>query len=301
MPLAPQPTIKDWIALVLLSFMWGTSFLFTKIALEQLRPATVVTFRLGLGAVVLLAVLYWRGAPLPRGRWLWIHLLALSALGNTLPFQLIAWGQQSIDSGLAAMLIAWMPLGVLVLAHFFVPGESMTTARTAGMLLGFAGVAILVGPDALWRIGGDSAAMLSQAAMLAAALCYAVNAVLARHLPPGDVAVHTAATVSLAAMTMLPVGAADGLAAAGALSWRAIFALAWLGIVSTALATILYFRIIASAGPTFLSLINYLIPPIAIVAGALVLGERPAPSSLLALAIILVGIGVSQRPVSPSP
>jgi drug/metabolite transporter (DMT)-like permease len=275
--------------------MWGTSFLFTKIALEQLQPVTVVTFRLGLGAVVLLAMLWWRDSPLPRGGRLWLHLLVLSALGNTLPFQLIAWGQQSIDSGLAAMLIAWMPLGVLVLAHFTVPGETMTAAKGAGLLLGLLGVAILVGPDALQRIGGDRVAILSQLALFAAAASYAVNAILARHLPPGDAAVHTAATVSLAALTMLPVGATDGIADLPHLTPRTAFALAWLGVASTALATVLYFRIIASAGPTFLSLINYLIPPIAIIAGALVLGERPAPNSLIALAVILIGIAVSQR------
>ncbi len=287
-------SLTDWIYLVLLSLMWGTSFLFTKIAVEHIPPATVVTARLGLAAVVLVAVMLRRGWPLSHAPRLWLHLLVLSLLGNTVPFFLIAWGQQSIDSALAAMLLASMPLVTLVLAHYFVEGEPLTTGKALGFTIGLLGIVILVGPDAVRGFGGDRVAILSQLAIMVAALCYSINAVLARRLPPGDATAHTTATITLAALTILPFGAGEGAAAAAHLTAASAFSLAWLGIVSTALATILYFRIIASAGPTFLSLINYLIPPIAIVVGAAVLGERPSARAIAALAVILLGIATSQ-------
>ena len=287
---------NDWIRLFLLSLMWGTSFLFTKIALDQLEPIAVVTWRLVLGAVVLFSLARRRGLRVPSGWHIWLHLLALSLLGNTLPFLLISWGQQSIDSGLAAMLLAWMPLATLVLAHFLIEGETITRWSIAGFLIGLAGVATLVGPDALRNIGGNNTEVLSQAAICTAALCYSCNAILARHLPPGgDPITHTAATISLAALTVLPFGLLAEGPRIAELSISTLFALTWLGAISTAAATVLYFRIIASAGPTFLSLINYLIPPIALVAGAIVLSERPTPQAMIALIIILLGIAVSQK------
>ncbi len=276
--------------------MWGTSFLFTRIALDTIPPTGVVAARLGLAAACLIGVAAIRGLAPPRGAAIWLHLALLSLLGNTLPFSLIAWGQQSIDSGLAAMLLAGMPLSTLVLAHFLVAGERMTAAKTIGFVVGLLGIAILVGPDALASAGGDRRDLLSQAAVVAAALCYSCNAILARYLPEdGDPVVHTAATVALAFCTTLPIALADQTAWLGDVDFSSLFSIAWLGLISTAAATVLYFRIIASAGPTFLSLINYLIPPIAIVAGATVLGERPEATAMIALGVVLAGIAISQR------
>lgn len=236
-------SLTDWIYLVLLSCMWGTSFLFTKIAVDHMRPGTVVTFRLCLAAIVLAAAVRLIRRGLVHTPRMWLHLLALSLLGNTVPFFLIAWGQQAIDSGLAAILLGGMPLVTLVLAHFTVEGERMTARTTVGFVIGLAGIAILVGPGAIRHLGGGSADIFSQLAIVAAALCYSVNAILARHLPPGDASVHTAATITLAALTMLPFHASDGVAAISELTPGVAFALGWLGIVSTAVATILYFRI----------------------------------------------------------
>ena len=291
----PTPGLQNWLFLVILSFMWGTSFLFTKIAVTEIAPTTVVASRLALGAVVLSMAMRARGLRMPRGGRAWAHLVLLSFFGNSLPFALITWGQRAIDSGLAAMLLAGMPLATLLLAHFFVEGEKMTPRKTTGFVIGVIGIAILVGPDAVTRIGGDRTSLLSQAAIFIAALSYALNAVLARHLPAADPLIHTTATVSLAALTTLPIGFAGGLSALNGLTAWGIWSLIWLGVISTAAATILYFRIIAAVGPTFLALINYLIPPIAIIAGALVLGEKPAATSLVALTVILLGIAISQE------
>jgi len=289
-----KPRTQDWLALVALSLMWGTSFLFTKIAVTTLAAPTVVASRLLLGALALLAVGRARRLTVPRSPRLWLHFAILSLFGNTLPFLSITWGQRAIDSGLASLLLAIMPLATLVLAHFFVEGERMTRPKIIGFVIGLVGVAILVGPQHLTEIGGDGGQLLGQAAVTLGALLYAINAVLARGLPPGDPFVHTAATVSLATLTMAPIGFAPGEAAFESAGPRELFALLWLGGISTAAATILYFRIIAEVGPTFLALINYLIPPIAIVSGALVLGERPSATSLIALAVILAGIALSQ-------
>jgi drug/metabolite transporter (DMT)-like permease len=288
-------SLENWTDLVLLSLMWGTAFLFIKIAVDVLPPATVVAARLGGAAVVLLVFARSRGLTLPRGGRLWGHLFLLSLFGNTIPFFLITWGQQSVDSGLTAMLLAGMPLATLLLAHLFVPGERMSAGNLAGFLVGLVGIVILVGPNALRTIGGDRTEVVSQLAIVAAALCYAVNAILARLLPPGDAVTHTTATICLAALTTLPFGIAQAGSVSARLTPALLLALTWLGLVSTALATVVYFRIIASAGPTFLSLINYLIPPIAVIVGAVVLGEEPAPSALTALVVTLIGIAISQR------
>lgn len=288
-------SIQNWADLVLLSLMWGTAFLFIKIAVDAIPPATVVAARLGGAAAILLVFAHSRGLALPRGGRLWFHLFLLSLFGNTVPFFLITWGQQSVDSGLTAMLLAGMPLATLLLAHLFVPGERMSAGNLAGFLVGLVGIAILVGPNALRTIGGDRTEIASQLAIVAAALCYAVNAILARLLPPGDPVTHTTATICLAALTTLPFGIAQAGLISAPLTPTLLLALTWLGIVSTALATVVYFRIIASAGPTFLSLINYLIPPIAVLVGAVVLGEEPAPTALAALIVTLIGIAISQR------
>ena len=291
----PSPNPRDWSHLVLLSFMWGTSFLFTRIALGTLPPVTVVAARLVLGAVVLLGLLRVAGHRLPRGTTIWVWYFVLGLLGNALPFTLITWGQERIDSGLAAILLAVMPLGTLVLAHLFVAGESMTRAKTAGFCIGFAGLVVLVGPDALRELGGGSSSIGRQLAVVAGALCYSANAIVARRLPPHAAVVNTAGSILMATLLMVPIALiVDRPWTLGA-SVEVAVALGWLGIVSTAVASVVYFRIIASAGPTFLALINYLIPLVAVVGGMVVLGEELPPHALVALAIILGGIGVSQR------
>jgi drug/metabolite transporter (DMT)-like permease len=192
------------------------------------------------------------------------------------------------------------PLATLGLAHAFAGSDERVTPRRAlGFLSGFAGVLLLVGPDALRQLGGGAGDALRQAAILGGALCYAANSVLVRRLPPTAPLVSSAAVLMLACAFIVPVALAVDQPFARPPDRGALLAVLWLGLVPTAAATIVYFRLIASAGPTFLSLVNYPVPLVAVAAGALVYGEQPAPSALAALALILSGLALGQPRASP--
>ncbi len=290
-----KPRLTDWLLLLSLVAIWGSSFLLTKLAVVGLPPTTVVAGRLVVAAVALLALARWRGLGLSRSRRLWGYLIAIAVTGNCLPFFLISWGQQSIDSGLAGILMAVMPLGVLVLAHYFVDGERLTVPRAAGFGLGFLGIVALTGPQALLRLQGEGASSLApQLAVLGGALCYAVTTIIARRRPDSEPLLAAAGVMLVGSLLMLPTAAAVDLPITPLPGWIPWLAVTTLGLVCTAIATVVYFTLIGSAGPTFLALINYLIPLWALGMGALFLGERPGWNALLALGLILGGIGLSQ-------
>ena len=292
---------SDWLRLLVLTVMWGSSFLFTKIAVTALPMATIVSARLGIGALVLLPLMFGLSRRIPRGKRLWLYFVFIALVGNLLPFSLITWGQRFIDSGLAGILMAVMPLATLALAHLFVPGERLTRHRVGGFLLGFIGVVVLIGPEALLAIGGDHGPLLPMLAVLGGALCYGVSAILARLRPASD-AVSTAAVVTaLAALMSLPAGIDAGAINVATLSTSVIGAVLFLGLLSTALSLIIYFRLIQSAGPAFTAQLNYLIPLWAVGIGVLFLGEQPTLAHLGGLALILGGILLSRRERQPLP
>lgn len=283
-----------WLLLFALVVMWGTAFLFTKVALRTLSPESVVGARLVLAAVLLVVATYATGRRLPRDgrRWRWMAAMAL--VGNVIPFSLIAWGQQGIDSGLAGILMAVMPLATVLLAHFTVEHERLTPRRLTGFALGFAGIVVLTGYDALLELRGEGTRLLSQLAVLGGALCYAVNTILTRRRPEGDALSASAGTILIAAAVMVPVVSLDGLPPASALTPAAAFAVLFVGCISTALATVTYFKLIAVAGPGFMSLTNYLIPLWAVAVGMLFLGEMPDWRAPAALALILGGVALAE-------
>jgi drug/metabolite transporter (DMT)-like permease len=288
------------LSLLALTMMWGSAFLFTKVAVTALPVEWVVSTRLGLGALVLLCLAGLLGRRVPRGARLWLFFGLIAVLGNLLPFSLITWGQRSIDSGLAGILMAIMPLATLGLAHLFVPGERLTGARVVGFLIGFIGVVVLIGPQALLAIGGDGGALLPMLAVLAGALSYGTSAILARLKPPSDALTTASATILLAALLSLPFSLQlrDGAVwagAASALTPAVVAALLFLGLLSTATAMVVYFRLIRTAGPSFTSQMNYLIPLWAVGVGVVFLGEQPTMGHLLGLILILAGILWSRR------
>ncbi|HTE15435.1 MAG TPA: DMT family transporter, partial [Burkholderiales bacterium] len=251
--------------------------------------------RLILGALILLTVVYLRGARLPPFGKAWGYYAIFALLGNCIPFTSITWGQQRTDSALAGILMAVMPLATMVLAHFFVKGEPMTRNRVIGFILGFAGIVALIGPSAFDRFAGQSLATLSQLAILFGALCYAANSVLTRILARGDdVLVASAAMLLIASVIALPIALwidKPWLIKAGTTS---LWAILWLGVGPTAIATVVYFKLIATAGPTFMSLVNYMSPAVAVFLGVALLGETPNIYAYIALVLILLGIAVSQ-------
>ena len=290
-----RPALQDWALLLTLVVLWGSAFAVAAVVLRQYSPGQLVVGRLWIGALVLWLLVLAVRRPWPRRAGLWGWFAAMAVVGNALPFYLISWGQQVVPSGLTGILMAVMPLAVLPLAHVFVPGERMTPLRVAGFLLGFAGIVLLLGPEALAQLGGRGAALLPQLAILAGAVCYAVNLIIARRAPHGD-PITTAAGVLLISALLASAGwVLNGAPLPGAPRAGPTVGLVALGLLSTGLATVIYFRVVSRAGPGFLSLINYLIPVYAVVIGALFLGEALPGRAIVALAVILLGVVVSQR------
>lgn len=292
--MSTQRTPRDWALLLALVAVWGSSFMFNRIAVATLPPLTVVAGRVGIAAIVLIIIVHALGKRLPPPGRAWWPFAVIAIIGNALPFYLITWGQQVVESALAGILMAMMPLATIVLAHFLIAGEHLTRQRAAGFAVGFLGIALLMGPAALAGIGGDVMRIVSQLAVLGSALCYALQSVLTRLIIKGDIMVSAAATLLVAAVITVPMALwldRPWLLAPSALSVGAVI---WLGIAPTAVATILYFMLIRSAGPSFMSLVNYLSPGVAVMLGLLVMGETPRATAYLGLALILAGIACSQ-------
>lgn len=279
-------TRLEWVLLLALSVLWGGSFFFTGIAIKALPPFTIVLLRVGLAALILLALLPLQGLRLPRDRRVWAAFFGMGFLNNVTPFCLIVWGQTEIASGLAAILNATTPLWTVIAAHLLTGEERMTANRLAGVMVGLGGVALMVGPQALAGLGAQVAAQL---AVLGAAISYAFAAIFGRRFRALGVPPMVTATgqVTVAAVMLAPVALAVDrpwtLAMPGLPVWAAILGLAAL---STALAYGLYFRILSTAGATNLALVTFLIPISAVLLGALVLGERLEPLHFVGMAMI---------------
>lgn len=281
-------TARQWLLLVLLSVLWGGAFFFVEVALESLPPTTIVLGRLALAAVALQLVARVAGLALPRGWRAWSPFLLLGAVNNALPFSLITWGQQAITGGLASILNATAPLFTVLLAHLVTEDERLDAGKIVGVLLGLAGVAVLVGPDALAGLGD---AVLAQLAVLAAALCYAVAGLLGRRLRAHPPLVTATAMVTCSALLMVPVAVwldrpwtlpLPGGAALGAVLGLALF--------STLLAYLIFFRLLAGAGATNALLVTFLIPVSALLLGALLLDEPVDARQIGGMALIGLGL-----------
>ncbi|MCB2052944.1 MAG: DMT family transporter [Geminicoccaceae bacterium] len=287
----------EWALLLTLSVLWGGSFFFVGIAVGELPPLTIVALRVSLAAITLFLVLRLAGRSMPREPRLWLAFGAMGLLNNAVPFTLIVWGQTHIASGVAAILNATTPLFTVVVAHALTTDEKLTAGRIAGVVLGLTGVAVMIGGAALGTLGVQ---VTAQFAVLAGALSYALAGVYGRRFkkmgaPPlvtatGQVTASSLMLVPIALMVDRPWD----LPMPSATAITAILALA---VFSTALAYILYFRILATAGATNLLLVTFLIPVSAIVLGVLVLGETLLARHLAGMALIASGLAaIDGRP-----
>lgn len=277
--------------LFLLSLIWSSSFMTIKVGVGSIPPVTLAACRVVVAAVVLYGFVRVQGTVLPRGARFWTYCVLIGVIGNGLPFTLINWGEEHVNSGLAAILMSIMPLATVVLAHFFADGERMTRAKLAGVVIGFCGVIILVGPEALKGLGGDA---WRQLAVAAGAFSYGVAMILARNMPPAPLISRSAAVMIVASVIMAP------LALAVDAPWRlrpddaAIAAAVYLGLFPTAFATIIFFHLVQTAGPSMVALVNYLIPVLGVGWGAIVLDEQVTAEAVAALVVILAGIAIAQ-------
>lgn len=291
----PEITGKSWIMVAALGLIWGGTFLVMEIALRGITPFWLASARIGFATLLMLAIWAFRGFRLfaqPVGNADILRLIAIGALSSAVPFMLLSWGQQYVTSGFAGVSMAAVALVVLPLAHFLVPGEWLTRRKVAGFVIGFMGVVVLIGGQA-FETTGESLEGFGRIACLGAASCYALSSVQMRLLPDVD-------SIGLNAVTLL-IGAVIVIAAAWAVEGsppktdrNTLYVLLFLGLVPTAGASLLRVLVIRTAGPVFMSLVNYQVPVWSVVLGALILSEPLPPSLISALALILCGVGVSQ-------
>ena len=290
-----QSTIKamspyEWLLLIILSILWGGSFFFVGVAVEALPPLTIVTLRVFLAAIALLAVVYFTGSRMPSNPTVWIAFIGMGVLNNVIPFTLIVWGQTHIASGLASILNATTPLFTVVAAHFLTKDEKLSNLKIMGIVFGLTGVAIMIGHEAL---GGLGDSILAQVAVLGAAISYALAGIYGRRFRELGIKPVVTATGQVTASSLILIPLAIlydqpfNLPMPGVEIWLAILALAF---VSTALAYILYFRILSTAGATNVLLVTLLVPVSAILLGTVLLGEQLELKHVIGMGMISIGL-----------
>jgi drug/metabolite transporter (DMT)-like permease len=287
------------LALAALVARWGSSFAMTKVAVASIDPAWVMALRLLVGGMLLAIVLTLTRRKWPRDNHLWKWFAGLGLIGHAIPFFLISWGTQFISSGLSGVLMGAIPLFVIVLAHFFLPDEKLTRMKSVGFIVGFVGLMIVLGPEKLLAFEGQGMAVVGEIAILLACVCYAVHSLLARRIPfhgPAEQAAAVCLSGGLVGLVFAALYAPHGLEQATPLAYLCVIGL---GIVPTALATLLVYAIVRSAGVSFVAYSNYLVPVYALGLGAIALGESLTANVGIGLLLILAGIAASRMQVKP--
>ena len=285
-----QPTPFNWFSILILGLIWGGTFMVVSIALEGYGPLTVACARTSLGAASLLILMRILGRPMPEGRAVWGYLAVIGVMNTALPFALLSWGQQYVPSAFAGISMAALPLFVLPLAHVF-SDEKLSARKATGVVVGFCGALVLIGPSALQI--GQGIEPLAQLACLAATLSYAVSSVLTRRCPPIDSITLAALALVVGSTCLIPAM----LIFEGVPEWtgdRSSYAIIFLGLVPTAFAALLRVQTIRTAGAVFMTLVNYQVPVWAMIFGAFVLSEALPLRFFAALALILSGLAISQ-------
>jgi drug/metabolite transporter (DMT)-like permease len=288
---------RVWPAFLLLALAWGTSYMFIKIAVQTVQPVTLVAVRLLIGSLGLLVIMRLHKVRLPRALHVWRHLAVIALVNVALPFVLIVWaesGERGLDSSVAAIVNSTVPLFSIVLAGLILQMERVTSAAILGLLVGFAGVVLLMSRDAQ----ADSTSLLPYLAVLAAALCYASGSVYAKRHLQGIAPVALAlGQLSLAALFTVVVSLLTEPWSDNSFPPATVLSLAWLGLVGSMLAYILYFFVLQQWGATRTTLVTYLVPAVGLAAGVLILNEPLDWRLIAGGALILSGVGtVNLRP-----
>ncbi len=293
---APKP--GDYALLVLLAAIFGGSFMLTKIAVAEIPAASLVAVRLIIASVIFVVIMYISGQRLPGAGKIWLPIVAAAFFGNAAPFLLIAWGQEKVDAGLAAILMATMPLMTIVIAQFFTRDEKLTVLKIVGFCLGLLGVAVMIGFDKLGSLGEHT---IRQYAITAGALCYAISAIVTKWIVDLPRFSMMAALMIVSALMIIPLSIFGGEAGeiyqqmqAGGYSTIAIISTISLGVVPTALGTLMVFMIVARQGASFLSQINFMVPVFGVLWGVVFLSEVLPANGLVALVLILTGVGIAR-------
>ena len=281
-------SLRQWLWLALLACFWGSAFVLMELALPTFSPLMIVLGRMGVAAVMLNLVILRQGRRWPQQRRLWVQCAGLSILNNLLPFGLVVWAQQHISASLASILIAAAPIFTVVLAVFIV-GEQLTLTRGLGVLLGFSGVIVLTGPSVLQ---GFSLQGVGELAILGAALSYALAGFWGRRFKAIPAQLVSTMTVTMGAVIMVPLTLILEWPLSVEWQWPAGLAVLALGIFPTALAYLIYYRLLAEAGVVKTSLVSFLVPFAALLLSAIFLHERLSLTAASGMALILAGLAV---------
>ncbi|HZN16347.1 MAG TPA: DMT family transporter [Acidimicrobiales bacterium] len=278
---------------VALGAIWGSSFLFIKVALEGLAPAQVVLGRLLAGAIVLIAAVAVRHGTWPREPRMWANLALLAMVGNVLPFFLFAWGEQRVGSALAGVLNAATPLLTMLIGLALLPEERATLVRFVGLVAGFAGVVVILAP---WEVGAGAGALSGKLACLGAATCYGVSFTYTRRFVTGrgygssELAASQILLASAMALVLVPVVAPDGPHLHGSV----VAAVLALGAGGTGVAYLLYYRLIADVGATTASMVTYVVPVVAVVLGVVVRDEPLTWHMVVGAVVVIVAVALAE-------
>lgn len=285
--------MTNWLSIAALGLIWGGTFMVISVALRGYGPITVACARTTLGALTLLALCVALRRPWPRWSWrLFVYVVVGALFSTAIPFVLLAWGQQHVPSAFAGLSMAAVPLFVLPFAHFMVPGDELSLRKTVGFLMGFAGALVLLGPGIFAAGSGDLVA-LGRLACLTAAMCYAISSIATRLTPAIDAIVLSAVGLVLGAVVLIPLMLlTEGVPTPTATI--PTLAIILLGLLPTAFAALLRVAVIRTAGPSFMTLVNYQVPVWSMILGALILSEALPGRFFAALMLILTGLAISQ-------
>lgn len=287
-PINTQMTAFEWLLVLALSIIWGGAFFFGEVALVELPPLTVVLGRVGFAALILLVIVRLSDNQMPREWRPWGAFFVMGFLNNFIPFSLIVWGQTHLSGGVASIFNATTPFFAVFLAHFLTSDERMSVNRVAGIIIGIAGVAFIVGPDVF---NGMSNQLLAQLAIMGAAISYSFAGIYGRRFSNYPPLITATGQVTASTILMVPVALYfDQPWTLLPLSWSTWGAVIGIASVCTALAYLIYFRILKTAGATNLMIVTLLIPPSAILLGVMFLGEVLRIEELAGMAIIGVGL-----------
>ena len=291
--------LKNFLWLLFLASLWGPSFLFIKIAVAEIPPLTLAAGRVGVAALLLYLILRMQRYNLPQFGPVWKHFAFMGLVHNALPFTLFNWGEQYIDSSLAAILNGTTPLFTIVLAHFLVEDDSLTPSKLVGAIIGFSGLTLLVAPSLL---GGMSATGWGLIAVLVAALCYGLAVVYSRlHLRGLPPLVASTAQLTLATLYMLPLAfLVEQPLSLPVPSLTALGAVLFLAVFGTALAFVVYYRLIERTNASYVSMVTYLIPVFGVILGIIVLNEQLTWNAYVGCALILGGVMIVNGLIKPS-
>jgi len=287
---------KNLLLLLLLATLWGPSFLFIKIAVVEISPITLAAFRIGLAAVVLHIWLLFKGYEFNQSWTFWRHVTVAGFFAHAFPFALVNWGEQYIDSSIASILNGLTPLATVVIANFAIADERMTVERIIGTTLGFIGLLVLVSPE---LISGVDASVLGIVAVAVAAMSYGVGLVYSRLYLINEKPLYAPSSqLLISALYLIPFALfVEGPVAWNTLSWEAIGSLVILSTLGTALAFVIYYKILTSASASYLSLVTYLMPIYGVALGIIFLDEVLAVEAIIGAVLIILGIMIANKTI----